>query len=79
LGKKGESIHIYGRITSIADVFDALVNKRCYKTAWTIEATMTFFKEMSGVKFDPSLVSILFNNQDEFMKIQDKYIDSPNE
>jgi len=77
LGKKGEDIHIYGRITAIADVFDALVNKRCYKKAWTIEETITFFKEMSGVKFEPNLVSILLKNQDQFMAIQDKYIDSP--
>jgi len=79
LGKKGEDIHIYGRITAIADVFDALVNKRCYKAAWTIEEAMMFLKEMSGVKFDPSLIFILLNHQSELMAIQDKYIDSPHQ
>lgn len=75
-GKKGEDIHIYGRITAIADVFDALVNKRCYKAAWSIEETMDFFKEMSAVKFDPMLVNLLFNCQEDVMAIQNKYKDS---
>lgn len=75
-GKKGEDIHIYGRITAIADVFDALVNKRCYKAAWTIEETMGFFIEMSAVKFDPKLVSLLLKCQDDLMAIQDKYKDA---
>jgi len=74
-GLKGEAIHIYGRIASIADVFDALINKRCYKPAWTIDETLAFFKEMSGVKFDPSLVELVFTHLDDLMAIQDKYID----
>ena len=35
--KKGEDIHIYGRITAIADIFDALGSNRCYKRAWSLE------------------------------------------
>ncbi len=75
-GKKGEDIHIYGRITAIADVFDALVNKRCYKAAWALEETLEFFKEMSGVKFDPALVNLLLTCQDDLMAIQNKYKDT---
>ncbi len=74
-GKKGESIHIYGRIAAIADVFDALVNKRCYKSAWSIVETMDFFREMTAVKFDPKLVELIFKHQDDLMAIQDKYTD----
>ena len=36
-GKKGADIHIYGRITALADVFDALGSDRCYKKAWPLE------------------------------------------
>jgi len=74
-GKKGQDIHIYGRIAAIADVFDALVNKRCYKPAWSIVKTMDFFREMTAVKFDPNLVELLFKHQDALMAIQDKYAD----
>jgi len=74
-GKKAEDIHIYGRITAIADVFDALVNKRCYKSAWTLEETLDFFKEMSAVKFDPNLVKLLIKNSDDLMIIQNKHKD----
>ncbi len=74
-GKKREEIHIYGRITAVADVFDALVNKRCYKVAWTLGETMTFFKQMSALKFDPSLVDTLIECKVDLMAIQDKYKD----
>ncbi len=74
-GLKGEGIHIYGRIAAIADVFDALVNKRCYKPAWSIMDTMDFIRKMDAVKFDPRLVELVFKHQNDLMKIQDKYID----
>ena len=74
-GKKGEDIHMFGRIAAIADVFDALVNKRCYKPAWSISETMDFIKEMDGVKFDPQIVNLVFKHQTDLMAIQDKYID----
>jgi len=74
---KGENIHIYGRIASIADVFDALINKRCYKSAWSIGDTLDFFKEMSAVKFDPALVALLFEHLDDLIEIQEKYNDHP--
>ena len=35
--KLGDDIHIFGRITAIADIFDALGSHRCYKKAWDIE------------------------------------------
>ncbi len=74
-GKSGTDIHIYGRIAAVADVFDALTNKRCYKGAWPIEKTMAFFDEMKGVKFDPHLVELVFQHQDELVVIQNTYAD----
>jgi len=72
---KGEDIHIYGRITAIADVFDALGSARVYKKAWKDEDIFQYFKEQSGKHFDPKLIDIFFDNIDEFLKIRDKFKD----
>ena len=68
---KGEDIHIYGRITAIADVFDALLNKRCYKDAWDIEKVVQHFENQRDSHFDGKLVDILLNNIDFFKAIVD--------
>jgi HD-GYP domain-containing protein (c-di-GMP phosphodiesterase class II) len=52
-GKSGEEIPLFGRIVAIADVFDALSNRRCYKEAWDAEAVVTELKSESGKMFDP--------------------------
>ena len=72
---KGEDIHIFGRITAIADVFDALGSDRCYKKAWPLEKILEFFKNQKGKHFEPKLVEILLDNLDEFLEIRDKYRD----
>jgi response regulator RpfG family c-di-GMP phosphodiesterase len=74
-GLKGEDIHIFGRITAIADVFDALGSERCYKKAWPLEEIKSFFQENKGSHFDPKLVDLFFENIDEFIFIKDKYKD----
>lgn len=74
-GLVGEDIHIFARIASVADVFDALVNRRCYKEAWSISETIQFFEEMKGVKFEPRLVELLIDIQDELLEIQDAHSD----
>jgi len=75
-GLSGEDIHIYGRITALADVFDALGSDRCYKKAWPDEKIFKLIKEESGKHFDPKLVDIFFEHLDEFLAIRDKYNDS---
>lgn len=72
---KGEEIHIYGRITAIADVFDALGSSRVYKPAWQDEKIFNLFRQESGKHFDPKLVDIFFNNLDEFLKIRNSMVD----
>jgi putative nucleotidyltransferase with HDIG domain len=72
----GEQIHIYGRITALADVFDALGSSRVYKEAWDDERIFTMFKEERGKHFDPQLVDIFFDHLDEFLAIRDKFKDS---
>ncbi|WP_163834786.1 DUF3369 domain-containing protein [Spartinivicinus ruber] len=72
----GENIHIYGRITALADVFDALSSKRCYKEPWDIDAVLSYIKTEQGKHFDPTLVDILFSSLDEFLAIRAQYQDS---
>ena len=67
--------NIYGRITALADVFDALGSDRCYKKAWNDEKIFTMFKEERGKHFDPNLVDIFFDNLDQFLEIRDRFKD----
>ena len=61
-GKKGEEISIDGRITAIADVFDALCSERCYKKAWSVSEAMQEIHKLSGSHFDPHLTSLFIDN-----------------
>lgn len=74
-GLSGEEIHIYGRITALADVFDALGSDRVYKKAWDNDRIFKLFKQERGEHFDPKLIDIFFDNLDEFLKIQRTFKD----
>ena len=74
-GLSGENIHIYGRITALADVFDALGSDRVYKQAWDDEKIFNLFKEERGKHFDPTLVDIFFEHLNEFLKIRETFKD----
>lgn len=74
-GLEKEDIHIYGRITAVADVFDALGSDRCYKEAWPLEKILNLFKEESGKHFDPQLVEYFLSNLDQFLEIRDQFKD----
>jgi len=73
VGKKGEEIPIFGRIVALADVYDALSSKRVYKEAWAEEDVLKTIKAESGIKFDPELVEILFENYEFFRSIAGRY------
>lgn len=75
LGLKGEDIHIFGRITALADVFDALGSERIYKKAWPLEDILNLFKEQRAKHFDPYIIDIFMDNLDEFLAIRDRYRD----
>jgi response regulator RpfG family c-di-GMP phosphodiesterase len=55
-GLKGDEIPIGGRITAVADVYDALMHKRPYKDAWRPDETIEHLKAQSGIHFDPRVV-----------------------
>jgi len=75
-GLNGNEIHIYGRITALADVFDALGSDRCYKKAWVDEDIFALLKEQKGKHFDPSLIDMFFSNIEDFFSIRTQYRDS---
>ena len=74
-GLKGEEIPLLGRITAIADVFDALHNKRCYKEAWPLDETVAYIRDARGRDFDPELVDLFLNNIEQIMSICENYPD----
>lgn len=67
--KSGEDIHLYGRITAVADVFDALGSERCYKKAWPLEQVLELMQAERGGHFQPELVDILLANIDAVVDI----------
>ena len=72
-GLSGEAIHIYGRITCLADVYDALRQKRHYKEAWSEERTLKYILENCGRIFDPKLVDVLMTMRSDINNILDIY------
>jgi PAS domain S-box-containing protein len=74
-GKSGEDIHLYGRLTAICDVFDALGSDRCYKKAWSLEKILKLFEAERGRQFDPHLMGLFLDNLDQFLEIRDTYLD----
>jgi response regulator RpfG family c-di-GMP phosphodiesterase len=74
-GLVGEDIHIFARIVAVADVFDALTHKRCYKEAWPIEEVLKVMKESEGSHFDPTVLKALLDNIDQALAVNNKYPD----
>ncbi|MBE0483879.1 MAG: DUF3369 domain-containing protein [Bacterioplanes sp.] len=74
-GLQGEHIHIAGRITALADVYDALGNRRCYKEAWPEADIIALLTKQSGLQFDPQLVQLLLDHLDEVKAICAAYPD----
>ena len=66
-GLAQEDIPLSARIMAIADVFDALVSKRCYKSPMPIEEAFAEMEKSSGTHFDPQLVKIFLGLKEEIM------------
>ncbi len=74
-GLKGEEIPIIGRITAIADVFDALTSVRPYKKAWNFDDACALIEEERNKHFDPKLADLFLENKSQFKEIYDLYKD----
>lgn len=66
---KSEEIPLFGRIINVADVFDALMSKRVYKEAFSLEKTIQLMTDLSGKAFDPTLITLLVANKNQFEQI----------
>jgi len=78
-GLRGKEIPLFARIVAIADVYDALSSKRVYKDTWKEEKVLKTIRGLSGKKFDPELVAILFSILPTLRNIRERYPDSNNE
>lgn len=76
-GKKGEEIHIFGRLAAVADVFDALGSERAYKKAWPLDRIVDHMKSESGRHFDPRCVELLMERLDDIVAVRDRFSDHP--
>ncbi len=74
-GLKGETIHVFGRITAVADVFDALASDRCYKKAWPMEKILDLFQQEKGEQFETKMADIVIDHIDSFIQIKDHFKD----
>ncbi len=73
--KKGDEIPLAARIVALADVFDALANKRVYKKAWEMAEIYALLREESGRHFDPELIDAFFEITDIVEAIQHRFKD----
>ncbi|MDP2790434.1 MAG: two-component system response regulator [Rectinemataceae bacterium] len=74
-GLAGTDIPIAGRITAIADVFDALTAKRPYKQPFSVEKSLAIIREGRGSHFDPDVVDAFFAILDEILAIRKQFED----
>lgn len=75
LPKKGEEIPLYGRIVSVADVYDALSSRRSYKVPWDEDRVLEEMRRLSGKSFDPEMIDAFFDCLDTLKAIAKRYPD----
>lgn len=76
MGLKGSDISLYARCVALADVFDALVSVRCYKSAWTPDNARNEILSERGTHFDPEIVDLFLAHYDEFLQVLAQYPDT---
>ena len=69
-GLVGEEIPLEGRITAVADVFDALLTDRSYRQALPLDEAVAVMREGRGTQFDPAIVDVLLDHLDAALEIR---------
>ena len=73
----GNDIPLSARIVAVADVFDALSHRRCYKEAWTIDDAFAEIQNNAGSQFDPEVVLAFMQVRDRICSISLAFPDEP--
>jgi len=71
----GNDIPLSARLMAVADVYDALISKRCYKEAFSHEKALSIMAEGKGQHFDPLMLQVFLDNEPAFFAIAEKYND----
>lgn len=69
-GLEGDEIPIEGRVTAVADVFDALLTDRSYRPAFSMDDAVAVMREGAGTQFDPEIVAALLGNLEVALTIR---------
>jgi len=69
----GKDIPVSARLMAIADVYDALMSRRCYKDAFPHSKVIEIMKEGKGQHFDPVMLQAFLDNEHLFYEIAEKY------
>ncbi|WP_018151380.1 response regulator [Leeia oryzae] len=74
-GLAGTDIPLSARLMAVADVYDALISKRVYKPAFSHEKAVSIIREGNGKHFDPELVAVFLDIEEDFRRIAEAYQD----
>ncbi len=72
-GLASDDIPLSGRIVALADVFDALTSKRCYKDAFPLEKALDIIRGEEGKQFDPEVMAAFFSQLDPILEIFERH------
>lgn len=72
-GTAGEDIPVVGRVVALADVYDALSSKRCYKDAWPMDEVVRYLSHLGGKQFDPALIKLFMTHVDKFIEVRQSF------
>jgi len=75
IGLAGEDIPLEGRMTSVADVYDALSTARPYKTAMPRQRCFEIMEQGRGTQFDPRILDAFFRRGDDIARVQMQFMD----
>ncbi len=75
-GLKGVDIPLPGRLTAIADVFDALCSRRPYKEPFPVDQALDVIRKGRAQHFDPELVDVFLSSQSDILAIKARYVDT---
>ncbi|MEO6798419.1 MAG: CHASE2 domain-containing protein, partial [Rhodanobacter sp.] len=74
-GLRGHAIPLSGRIMAVADIYDALISRRCYKDPFPHDRAKAMMREMRGTTFDPLVLDAFFAIEAEILQIASRFRD----